>query len=77
MIVISDEVYKTIVFDDNEHVSIATLPGMKDRTLVIGSFSKTYAMTGLRVGHVLGPEELVLSPWLVHQYTVTCVDTIA
>jgi aminotransferase len=77
MIVISDEVYEKIVFDDNEHVCIATLPRMRERTIVIGSFSKTYAMTGLRVGYALGPKELISSLWLVHQYTVTCVDTIA
>jgi len=77
MIVISDEVYEKIVFDDNEHVCIATSPAMRDRTLVIGSFSKTYAMTGLRVGYAFGPKEPISSLWLVHQYTVTCVDSIA
>jgi len=50
---------------------------MRERTLVIDSFSKTYAMTGLRIGFVYGPRELIAPLWLVHQYTVTCVDSIA
>ena len=77
MIVISDEVYEKIVYDDAKHCCMATLQGMRERTLVIDSFSKTYAMTGLRVGFVYGPRELIAPLWLVHQYTVTCVDSIA
>jgi aspartate/methionine/tyrosine aminotransferase len=50
---------------------------MQERTLVVNSFSKTYAMTGLRVGYVYGPKELISSLWLAHQYTVACVDTLA
>jgi aminotransferase len=49
---------------------------MRERTLVVNSFSKTYAMTGLRVGYVYAPSELLASPWLVHQYAVSCVDTL-
>jgi aminotransferase len=77
MIVISDEVYEKIVYDDARHHCMATFPGMRERTLVINSFSKTYAMTGIRVGFVYGPQELIAPLWLVHQYTVTCVDSIA
>jgi aminotransferase len=77
MIVISDEVYEKIIYDNASHHCAATFPGMRERTLVINSFSKTYAMTGLRVGFVYGPMELVSSIWLAHQYTVACVDTIA
>jgi aminotransferase len=77
MIVISDEVYEKIVYDDARHHCMATFPGMRERTLVINSFSKTYAMTGIRVGFVYGPKELIAPLWLVHQYTVTCVDSIA
>jgi aminotransferase len=77
MIVISDEVYEKIVYDDARHQCMATFPGMRERTLVINSFSKTYAMTGIRVGFVYGPKELIAPLWLVHQYTVTCVDSIA
>lgn len=77
MIVISDEVYEKIVYDEAKHSCFATFPGMRERTLVINSFSKTYAMTGLRVGYIYGPKELVSYLWLVHQYTVACVDSLA
>jgi aminotransferase len=77
MIVISDEVYEKIIYDDAKHHCMATLPGMHKRTLVVNSFSKTYAMTGLRVGYVCGPRELIAPLWLVHQYTVACVDSLA
>jgi len=77
LIVISDEVYEKIVYDNAKHYCIATFPGMRERTLVVNSFSKTYAMTGLRVGFVYGPEELISPLWLVHQYTIACVNTLA
>jgi len=77
LIVISDEVYEKIVYDDAKHNCFATFPGMRERTLVVNSFSKTYAMTGLRVGYIYGPKEIVSFLWLVHQYTVACVDTLA
>lgn len=77
LIVISDEVYERIVYDDAKHSCFATFPGMQERTLVVNSFSKTYAMTGLRVGYVYGPKELISFLWLVHQYTVACVDSLA
>jgi aminotransferase len=77
MIVISDEVYEKVVYDDVGYCSMATFPGMRERTLVVNSFSKTYAMTGLRVGFVCGPKELISWLWLVHQYTVACVDSLA
>jgi aminotransferase len=77
LIVISDEVYEKIVYDGVKHYCLATFPGMRERTLVVDSFSKTYAMTGLRVGCVYGPKDLVSPLWLVHQYTVACVDTFS
>jgi aspartate/methionine/tyrosine aminotransferase len=77
LIVISDEVYEKIVYDDAKHNCFATFPGMRERTLVVNSFSKTYAMTGLRVGYIYGPKDIVSFLWLVHQYTVACVDTLA
>jgi len=77
MIVISDEVYEKIVYDNAKHYCAATFPGMHERTLVVNSFSKTYAMTGLRVGFVYGPKELVSPLWLAHQYTVACVNSLA
>jgi len=77
MIVISDEVYEKMVYDGSQHYCMAAFPRMRERTLIVNSFSKTYAMTGLRVGYVLGPKELISSLWLVHQYTVACVDSLA
>ncbi len=77
LVVISDEVYEKITYDRHKHTCLATLPGMRDRTLVVNSFSKSYAMTGLRVGYVYGPENLIAPPWLVHQYTVACVNSLA
>jgi aminotransferase len=75
LLVICDEVYEKIVYDGAKHYCLATFPGMRERTLVVNSFSKTYAMTGLRVGYVYGPKELISPLWLVHQYTVACVDS--
>lgn len=77
LIVISDEVYEKMVYDGVKHYCLAAFPGMRERTLVVGSFSKTYAMTGLRVGYVYGPKDLVSPLWLMHQYTVACVDTFS
>jgi aminotransferase len=77
MIVISDEVYEKIVYDGAKHYCLAAFPGMRERTLVVNSFSKTYAMTGLRVGYVYGPKELISVLWLVHQYIVACVNSLS
>jgi aminotransferase len=74
--VISDEVYEKITYDSAKHYCIATFPGMRERTLLVNSFSKSYAMTGLRAGYIYGPKELMAPLWLVHQYTVACVDSL-
>jgi aminotransferase len=77
LIVISDEVYDKIVYDGLKHCCIGSLPGLRERSLIVNSFSKTYAMTGLRVGYVFGPKELIEPLWLVHQYAVSCVNSLA
>jgi aminotransferase len=59
LIVIADEIYAEIIFEGSEHLSIATLPGMKQRTITLNGFSKTYAMTGWRVGYLAGPEDAI------------------
>lgn len=59
LLVISDEVYNTLIFEDGEVLSISTLPGMRDRTIVVNSFSKSYAMCGWRVGFAAGPEAII------------------
>ena len=74
LIVISDEVYERITYDGIKHYCLASLPGMRERTLVVGSFSKTYAMTGFRIGYVFGPEELIAPMMLTHQFSVACVS---
>lgn len=74
LVVISDEVYERITYDGVKHYCLASFPGMRKRTLVIGSFSKTYAMTGFRIGYVFGPEELIAPMMLIHQFSVACVN---
>ncbi|KAB8293624.1 pyridoxal phosphate-dependent aminotransferase [Bifidobacterium avesanii] len=72
--VISDEVYRAFVYDDGKPCpSIAQMPGMKGRTLVVDSFSKTYAMTGWRIGCVFGPEQAVDQMTVMQENVVSCV----
>ena len=73
LLVISDEVYKHILFDDTAFISIASLPGMKGRTLVVDSFSKTFAMTGFRVGYAAGPQEWVANITKLQENVSACV----
>jgi aminotransferase len=77
MIVISDEVYEKIVYDDAKHYCFASFPGMREQTLVIDFFSKTCTMTGPRVEYVYGPKQLNSPLWLVHQYAVACVNSLS
>lgn len=72
LLVISDEVYEKLIYG-REHVSIASLEGMRDRTVTINGFSKAYAMTGWRLGYTAAPRELTLAMLKVHQYTSTCL----
>ncbi len=74
LIVISDEVYERITYDGVKHYCLASFSEMRERTLVVGSFSKTYAMTGFRIGYVFGPEELITPMMLTHQFSVACVN---
>jgi len=74
LLVISDEVYEKITYDDARHYCMAGFPDMRERTIVIGSFSKTYAMTGFRVGYAYGPRKLIAPMMLAHQFSVACVD---
>ncbi|MEY9094931.1 aminotransferase class I/II-fold pyridoxal phosphate-dependent enzyme [Paenibacillus sp. RC84] len=76
LVVISDEVYAELTYG-RKHVSIASFPGMKERTIVIGGFSKAFAMTGWRVGYACGPRELIAGMLKIHQYTAMCAPTIA
>ncbi|MFC7071824.1 pyridoxal phosphate-dependent aminotransferase [Halovenus rubra] len=74
--VVSDEIYAELSYE-HEHTSIATLPGMRERTIVINGFSKAYAMTGLRLGYALAPAEATTAMNRVHQYTMLSAPTTA
>ncbi|MFC6825860.1 pyridoxal phosphate-dependent aminotransferase [Halopelagius fulvigenes] len=76
LFVLSDEIYAALRYED-EHVSIATLPEMRDRTVVFNGFSKAYAMTGLRLGYALGPADVIDAMNRIHQYTMLSAPTTA
>lgn len=76
LIVAIDEVYSRLVYD-TEHVSIAAMPGMRDRTVLLDGFSKAYAMTGWRIGYVAAPASIIEAMLKVHQYTIMCASTSA
>ncbi|WP_256544838.1 pyridoxal phosphate-dependent aminotransferase [Halobellus inordinatus] len=76
LVVLSDEIYAALRYED-EHVSIATLPGMRERTVVFNGFSKAYAMTGMRLGYALGPAEIIDAMNRIHQYTMLSAPTTA
>lgn len=72
--VLSDEIYSELTYDV-EHVSIASLPGMRERTITMNGFSKAYAMTGWRLGYACGPEEIIHEMTKVHQFAIMCAPT--
>ena len=76
LIVISDEIYDQLVYDA-EHVCFPTLPGMRRRTILIGGFSKNYAMTGWRIGYACAPADILVGLLRVHQYTIMSAPTTA
>lgn len=73
--VISDEIYAALTYGKEPHCSIASLPGMKERTIVVNGFSKAYAMTGWRLGYVLAPEKICKLMTKIHQFTIMCAPT--
>jgi aminotransferase len=76
LVVISDEIYDRLVYGV-EHVCFAALPGMKERTITLGGFSKNYAMTGWRVGYACAPADLLQGLLRIHQYTIMSAPTMA
>lgn len=70
--VMSDEIYKMITYDGAKHVSIASMPDMSERTIVVDGFSKTYAMTGWRLGYAVGPEKIISNMVRIQMNTTTC-----
>lgn len=75
--VISDEVYGNLLYDGIKAPSIATLPGMAERTVIVNSFSKSYAMTGWRVGYALGPVEIIRNMVKLQENVAACVNSAA
>lgn len=76
LLVISDEIYAKLVYGC-EHTCFSSLPGMKDSTILLGGFSKAYAMTGWRVGYAAAPKEIIAAMTKIHQYTIMCAPTMA
>lgn len=72
--VISDEIYSELTYK-GKHVSIVTLPGLKERTILINGFSKAYAMTGWRLGYACGPENIIAQMTKIHQFAIMCAPT--
>lgn len=72
--VISDEIYAELTYD-SDHVSIASFPGMRERTIVINGFSKSFAMTGWRLGYVCGPKKIISQILKIHQFAIMCAPT--
>ena len=73
--VISDEIYAELTYSDSGHVSIASIPGMLERTIVINGFSKSYAMTGWRLGYACGPKAILEQMTKIHQFAIMCAPT--
>lgn len=73
--VLSDEIYSALTYGDARHVTIASIPGMKERTILINGFSKAYAMTGWRLGYACGPKEIMAQMVKIHQFAIMCAPT--
>lgn len=77
ILVISDEIYGELTYSDTTHASIAQVPNMLERTIIINGFSKAFSMTGWRLGYALGPKEIIGAMTKIHQYVIMCAGTIA
>ena len=77
LIVLSDEIYSELTYDGVEHVSIASMPGMRERTVLLHGFSKAFAMTGFRIGYACAPAALTEAMMKIHQYGILCAATTA
>ena len=76
LLVLTDEIYSELTFE-GEHTSIASLPGMRERTIFLHGFSKAYAMTGFRIGYACGPAEIIEAMMKIHQYSMLCASIIS
>jgi aminotransferase len=77
LIVISDEIYSELIFDGTKHISIASLPGMKERTVLLNGCSKSFAMTGFRLGYACAPGPIVEAMMQIHQYAIMCASIMS
>jgi aminotransferase len=77
LLVISDEIYDRLVYAGHQHVCFASLPGMRERTVTLGGFSKAYAMTGWRIGYAAAPAPILAEMRKIHQYTIMSAPTMA
>jgi aminotransferase len=77
LIVLSDEIYSELSYDGAEHVSIASLPGMKERTVLLNGCSKSFAMTGFRVGYACAPAPIIEAMMKIHQYAIMCASNMS
>lgn len=77
ILVLSDEIYAELTYGEKEHVSIASIPGMYEKTVVINGFSKAFSMTGWRLGFAAGPPHIIAAMTKIHQYTIMCAPTIS
>lgn len=75
ILVISDEIYSELTFAENSHVSIASIDGMRERTVIVNGFSKTFSMTGWRLGFACGPQEIIAQVTKIHQFAIMCAPT--
>lgn len=75
IIVLSDEIYAEMTYNGKHHISIANIPGMRERTVLVNGFSKAYAMTGWRMGYVCAPREIAKQMYKIHQYGIMCAPT--
>ncbi len=75
ILVLSDEIYAELTFGGKRHVSIASIPGMRERTLVVNGFSKAFSMTGWRLGYACGPKEILTQVTKIHQFAIMCAPT--
>ena len=76
LLIISDEIYSELMYD-GQHVSIASLPGMRERTIFLHGFSKAFAMTGFRIGYACGPAPIIEAMMKVHQYSMLCAPILS
>lgn len=77
IVILSDEIYAELTFGDKQHVSIASIDGMKERTVVVQGFSKTFSMTGWRLGFACGPSPIMAQITKIHQFAIMCAPTTA